>query len=191
MHYNKLATEETIKKTITALSEHGFEPLVVETREEALRKIKSFIPKGASVMNGSSRTLDEIGFIDYLKSGKHGWNNLHAAIVAEKDPARQAQLRKEAVLADYYVGSVHGVSETGELVIASASGSQLPYLAVTAQNVILIVSTQKITPTVDDAFDRIEKYVLPLEDERMKEAYGFGTVHAKTIILHQESPMMG
>ena len=36
-------------------------------------------------MNGSSVTLEQIGFVDYLKAGAHGWNNVHAGIVAEPD----------------------------------------------------------------------------------------------------------
>jgi len=32
---------------------------------------------------------------------------------------------------------------------------------------------------------------VPLEDERMKKAYGFGTAHSKTLILHKENPAMG
>jgi len=51
-------------------------------------------------MNGSSTTLTEIGFVDYLKEGIHGWDNVHEDILNEKDPAKQAQLRKESVLAD-------------------------------------------------------------------------------------------
>jgi hypothetical protein len=46
-------------------------------------------------------------------------------------------------------------------------------------------------PTLADAFKRIDEHVVPLEDVRMKGVYGFGTTHAKTLILHKENPMMG
>jgi len=106
-------------------------------------------------MNGASRTLEEIGYVDYLKSGTHGWKNLHEEILAEKDPATQALLRKQSVLSDYYLGSAHAVTQTGELVIASNSGSQLPHLAYTSPNIILVVGTHKIVPTLQDALARI------------------------------------
>jgi hypothetical protein len=191
MDYTALASKETVQKTAEALTAHGFKPTVLESGKEALDYIKKNIPQGASVMNGSSTTLIQIGFVDYLKGGTHGWNNLHEGILAEKDPAKQAQLRKVSVVSDYYLGSVHAVAETGELVIASNSGSQMPHLAFTSPNLILIVSTKKIVPTLSDAFERIEKYVVPLEDERMKKAAGYGTAHNKTLILRGENPAIG
>ncbi len=84
MDYKTLAGDETIKKTIASLESRGIKAMVVNNRAEALEQIKLLIPKGASVMNGSSRTLEEIGFIDFLKSGRHGWQNLHEEILEEK-----------------------------------------------------------------------------------------------------------
>src|SRR5258708_6455534 len=191
MDYTALASNEAVTKTADALKERNFEAIVVDTKEEALEKIKTLIPEGVSVMNGASRTLEEIGYVEYLKSGTHGWNNLHAAILAEKDPIKQAELRKHSVLSDYYLGSVHSLSQTGEMVISSNSGSQLPHLAYTSPNIILVVGTQKITPTLQEALRRMEEHVVPFEDERMKKAYGYGTMEAKTLILRSENPVLG
>lgn len=173
MDYNILATDEVVSKTAEALKTRNFEPIVVATKEEALAKIKELVPQGASVMNGSSTTLQEIGFIDYLKAGVHGWKNLHADILAEQDPTKQQELRRQALLSDYYLGSVHALSEAGELVIASNSGSQIPHIAYSSPNVIFVVGAQKITPTLADAEKRLEAHVIPLEDQRMK-AVGMG-----------------
>lgn len=191
MSYDKLVSAESVEKTAKALNEHNFSTIVVSSKGEALEKIKSLIPDGVSVMNGSSETLREIGFIDYLKSGEHKWNNLHATVLAEKDPAKQAELRKQSVLSDFYLGSAHAVTETGELVIASNTGSQLPHLAFTSQNIILVVGAQKITKSVEDSFKRIQEHVIPLEDVRMKGVYGFGTMWSKTLILNQENAALG
>lgn len=191
MIFNQLATQEVIDQTITSLTQNGFQPVFISTKNEALNFIKENIPQGASVMNGASATLQEIGFIDYLKTGEHGWNNLHANILAETDPEKQSLLRKESVLSDFYLGSVHALSKTGEMVIASNTGSQLPHLAFTSQNIILVVSTQKITHNLEQAFQRVEEYVIPLEDARMMEAYKSHTQESKTLILHKENPNLG
>src|SRR3989344_2285556 len=98
MNYNTLAKKEAVDKVVQALAARNVGALVVENASEALLKIKELIPKGASIMNGSSTTLEQIGFVDYLKGGEHGWNNLHEGIIAEKDPGRQALLRKQGVL---------------------------------------------------------------------------------------------
>ncbi len=191
MDYATLASQDTLEKTVVALREHHFEPSIVATKEEALAKIKDLIPTGASVMNGASKTLDEIGFVGHLQSGDHDWHNLHEAILSEKDPARQAQLRRMSVVSDFYLGSVHALSATGEMVIASNTGSQLPHLVYTSPNIILVVGTQKIVPTLMDAMKRLEEYVLPLEDARIEKAYGIHTTWAKTLIMHKENPSMG
>lgn len=186
-----LATKEVINRTIDALKQRGIQAVAVENRAEALEKVKSLIPEGASVMNGSSRTLEEIGFIDYLKAGKHGWKNLHEEILIEKDPVKQATLRKQAVLSDYYLGSVHAVAETGQLVIASNSGSQLPHIVFTSPNLIFVVGAQKLTPNLDAAITRVREYVLPLEDQRMKDAGAPGSAISKLLIFEREPAFLG
>lgn len=190
MNYNKLASLEIINKTMDALKERGHLPELVATQADALLKIKEIIPNGASVMNGSSRTLEEIGFINYLKAGTHGWNNLHATILAEKDQIKQAELRKQSVLSEYYLGSAHAITITGEILIASNSGSQLSHIAFTSPNIILVIGTQKIVPTLTDAFNRLENHVVPLENKRMQKAMGIDTYSSKVLIINREQPFM-
>ncbi len=191
MDYTKLASKESIEKVISALKDHNFIPFEVETKKLALDKIKELIPQGVTVMTGASTTLDEIGFTDLLKSGQHKWHNLHEAILAETDQAKQAELRRQSVISDYYLGSVHALTETGQLLIASNTGSQLPHLAFTSPNIILVVGAQKIVPNLAEAFARLDQHVMALEDQRLRKVYGVGTSHSKTLILHKENPMMG
>jgi Uncharacterized conserved protein containing a ferredoxin-like domain len=188
---NILATTESIEKTIEALKVNGFEPIHVSSKEEALKKIKKLIPEDVSLMNGASETLREIGIVEYLKSGEHPWKNLHETILAEQDQAKQSQLRREAVISDFYLGSVQAMTETGELMIASNTGSQLPHLAFTSPNIILVAGTNKIVTTLAEGFERLEQHIVPLEDERMKKVYGFGTLWTKTLILHKENLALG
>lgn len=188
MQYDTLASPEIVTKAIAGLKERGIEGEFVQTKGDALERIKSLIPQGASVMSGASRTLEEIGFIDHLKSGTHGWNNFKDVILAEKDPAKQAELRKQSVLSDYYLGSVHALTESGEMVIASNTGSQLPHLVYTSQNLILIVSTKKIVPDMNGAMGRLHDYVFPLEDARMKSVgVAAGSYISKVLIFNREA----
>lgn len=187
MDYTTLATPEVVTKTAEALNAKGYSAVVANTGAEALAKIKELIPQGASVMNGSSQSLAQIGFVDLLKSGTHGWNNLHEAIVKEKDEAIKADLRKQALLSDYYLGSVHALVENGEFIVASNSGSQLPHIVYSSPQLIFVVGTQKIVPTLDDALKRLETHVIPLEDERMHQASGTGTALSKLLVFKGES----
>ena len=189
--FDTLATDEMIAATVAALAKNGMEGIVVADSATALAKIQELIPSGVSVMNGSSVTLEQIGFIDYLKSGAHPWQNLHAAILAENDAAKRSHLRKQASLSDYYLGSVHGLAMTGEMVIGSNTGSQLPHIVFTSTNLIFVVGAQKIVPTLADARKRLEEYCLPLEDKRLRGLYGVGTRISKEVIFHAENPKSG
>lgn len=191
MNYKTIPTKDIVEKTMNSLKENGHLPEFFETKEEALERIKELIPKGVSVMNGASRTLEDIGFIEYLKGNTHGWNNLHAEILAEKDVAKQNLLRKQSVLSDFYLGSAHAVTENGEILIASNSGSQLPHIVFTSENLIFVVGVQKITPTLSEAFNRLEKHVIPLENTRMQEVAGVDTYPSKIVILNREPEFMG
>ncbi|HUZ92575.1 MAG TPA: lactate utilization protein [Candidatus Paceibacterota bacterium] len=186
MDYSKNASQETVAKTIAALNKNNFHAEAVAGKDAALARVKELIPAGAEVMAGSSTTLDQIGFTDLLKSGDHPWKNLKAPIMAEKDPAVQAKLRKQSVFSQYWLGSVHAVTEDGRAVTASASGSQLPAYAFTSPNLIWVVGTQKIVPTLEEALKRIHEYTFPLEDTRMKSVGAPGSNLAKILIQNNE-----
>jgi L-lactate utilization protein LutC len=190
MTYDLLASQEQVQRTMDALKTNGFEPMLVQSRQEALEQIKTLIPQGASVMTGASRTLEEIGFVDLLKAGGHGWNNLKDAIVVEKDPVAQNDLRQQSVHAEYFLVSVHAVTEAGQLIHASNSGSQIPSIAFTSKNVIFVVGTQKIVPTLEEGMARLHDYVFPLEDARMKSTGAPGSQISKILISEREPSFM-
>ena len=186
MKYNILASKEAVNKVMEAVKPHGINPELVNTEVEALQRLKKLIPSGAEVMTGSSRTLEEIGFVDLLKSGEHPWKNWKDIILSEKDEAKQMELRKKSVSSEYFLGSVHAVAETGEAIIASNTGSQLPSYAYTSKNVIWVVGTQKIVPTLEDAIKRVREYVFPLEDKRMKSLGFPGSNISKLLVFQKE-----
>lgn len=189
--YAQVAEKTVIEKTAAHLAPRNIQSHVVADRAAALQLIKELIPAGASIQTGASRTLEEIGFIDYLKAEQHGWNNMHGKVATETDPAKQAELRKQATLTDFYLGSVHALTEEGELLIASNTGSQMPNIVYNSPNVIFVVGAQKIVPDRAHAFERIEKHVVPLEDERMMQAYGMHTQWSKTVIFSKEAAFTG
>jgi len=168
MAYDTIPDAERLQRTVDAVNERGIHAELVETKEAALERVQSLIPAGAVIMTGASVTLQQIGFEALLIRGNHPWRNFKADLLAEKDPLKQSAMRREGTLAEYYLGSVNALAETGELVFASGSGSQLPAYAFTSRNVIWVAGAQKITPNLEDAVRRVREYVLPLEDQRQK-----------------------
>ncbi len=192
MENSNPAETEKIERTAKAVENRGVSVIVAETKASVLPLLTNRIPEGASVMTGASLTLQQIGFEDLPKSGNHPWRNLKAEIVAEKDPARQAQLRKQATLADYFLGSVHAIAETGEILVASATGSQLAPYAYSSSHVVWIAGVQKIVPTLEAGFRRIREHSLPDEDQRLKSAFGPNAASfiGKILMFEREAPYL-
>lgn len=94
-------------------------------------------------------------------------------------------------MAEFFLGSVNALAESGELVFASGSGSQLPAYAYNSRNIIWVVGAQKITPTLDDAMRRIREYALPMEDQRQRSMGNKnGSYIGKVLIFEKELPYM-
>jgi L-lactate utilization protein LutC len=192
MPYNILPAPDRLQKTIEAVRARGVTVTLVDTKESALVHLQVLIPAGVSVMTGASITLQQTGFEALLMSGNHPWKYLKAGIMAEKDPAKAVALRKQASQADYYLGSVHAIAETGEILIASATGSQLSAYAYSSTNIVWVAGAQKITPTLETAFQRVREYVLPLEDKHMKQLYGeqARSFIGKILVFEREAPYL-
>lgn len=183
---DQLPDDETIEATVSSLEANGFEVVVVDSREEALDAVQSQIPAGASVMNGHSTTLEEIGFVDYLGEGDHEWESLPDEIWSIDDDEERQAARRDSQTADYFLGGINAISQTGELVAADRSGSRVGAYPFAAGNVVIVSGVNKIVPTLDDALDRLEDVAYPLENERAQEAYGVDSAIAKQLIFRQE-----
>src|SRR5512140_551880 len=188
MDFGTLPSKEHIQRAVEAVNARGIHAELVQTKEEELVRVQALIPAGAVVMTGGSVTLTQIGLDQLLISGQHPWRNFKADLLAEKDPARQAALRVQGTMAEFFLGSVNALAETGELVFASASGSQLPAYAYTSRNIIWVAGAQKIAPTLDDALRRVREYVLPLEDQRQKNLGNKNGSFIGRILIFEREP---
>jgi len=184
---DELPDEETLDRTVENLEANGFEVVVVDAAADALETVRSEIPAGASVMNGHSTTLEEVGFDEYLSEGEHDWESLPDRIRSIDDDEKRQAARRESQTADYFVGGINAVSRTGELVAADLSGSRIGAYPFAAGNVLIVTGTNKIVPTLDDALDRLESVAYPLENERAQEAYGAESAIAKQLIFRREA----
>ncbi|HMB50078.1 MAG TPA: lactate utilization protein [Natronoarchaeum rubrum] len=183
---DQLPDDETIEETVANLEANGFEVVVADSRDEALDAVQSQIPAGASVMNGHSTTLEEIGFVDYLGEGDHEWESLPDQIWSIDDDAERQAARRDSQTADYFLGGINAISQTGELVAADRSGSRVGAYPFAASNVVIVSGVNKVVPTLDDALDRLEDVAYPLENERAQEAYGVESAIAKQLIFRKE-----
>jgi L-lactate utilization protein LutC len=186
MDFSKSAKPEVIGRASEALAANGFNVVVVETGAQAKQEVLNLIPKNAEVMTMTSVTLDSIGIAKAINdSGDYDSVRLKLNTMNRATQGRDMQ--KLGAAPTYTIGSVHAITQDGKVVIASNTGSQLPAYAYGASKVIWVVGAQKIVKNLDEAMKRIYDYVLPLESERAKKAYGApGSFVSKLLIVNKE-----
>lgn len=183
--YGKLASVSSINRAVRALMKNGVSVVVVENGKDAKKKVFEIIPQGAEVMNMTSMTLESTGIADELRnSGKVDLVRKKL----EKMDSKMQKLEKRHLGAapEWVVGSIHALTEDGQAIIASQTGSQFPAYAYGALHVIWVVGAQKIVKDIDDGMRRIFEYALPLEDKRAQKAYGSGSSVNKVLIINKE-----
>src|SRR5258708_24312940 len=181
--FMQLASEEQIAKTVQALEAHGMRAVVFETGEEARNYVLDLIPSGAQVYNSPSRTLELIGLAEDIEHPTR-FQSVRARLHSLDRVTQRREMRKLGTSPDVLVGSVHAITEQGEVMIASAVGSQLGPAASGAGAVIWVVGTQKLVHTLEDGFSRIREYSLPLESERTQHVYRQASAINKLLIVY-------
>jgi hypothetical protein len=179
------AEEARVRRTATALEANGITVLRARNSAEAKRIVLDLIPAGSQVHQGASQSLDAAGITDEIeRSGRH--EPLRPRVFSMDRATQADEIRRLSASPEIMLGSVHAVTETGSLVAASVSGSQLgPYVS-GAGKVILLVGTQKIVPDLEAALRRIDEYAFPLEDARAQAAYGIHSGVNKVLIVNRE-----
>ncbi|WP_020579952.1 LUD domain-containing protein [Actinopolymorpha alba] len=138
-----------------------------------------------SVFTGASETLRLSGIDDDINtSGRY--QAVKPRILAMDRANGADEIRRLRASPDVIMGSVAAVTETGSLVIASGSGSQLPAYAGGAAHAIWIVGAQKVVPDLNAALRRVEDHCLPLESARAQEVYGWPSAINRLLVLNAE-----
>ena len=183
--FGTVADEASVKRTVAALEANGISVLRAPDSAAARRIVLDLIPDGSQVHHGASRTLDVVGITDEIdNSGRY--DPLRPRIWGMDRKTEGDEIRRLGAAPDVMLGSVHAVTETGSLLAASMSGSQLgPYVS-GAGRVILVVGTQKIVSDLEEGLRRINEYVFPLEDARAQAAYGVHSGVNKVLIINRE-----
>lgn len=183
--WTTLPDRSLIEKTMKALEANGIKASFVQSSTEAKEKVLNMIPQGAEVMTMTSVTADTIGITqEIMESGKYEAVKKKLATLDEK---QASQKKKLGAGPDWAIGSVHAVTENGNVMIASNTGSQLPAYAYGAQHVIWVVGAQKIVADIQEGVKRIYDHVLPLEADRARKAYGVaGSNVSKLLIINKE-----
>jgi hypothetical protein len=179
------ATAEEIERAAQALEANGIHAIVVASGEEAKHALLELIPPGSQVHSSATTTLDTISVTQELQeSGRY--DPVRPRLFKMDRKTQGDEIRRLGASPDYIVGSVHALTEQGELIIASASGSQLGPYASGAGKVVWVIGAQKLVRDLDEGLRRVREYAFPLEDARARQAYGRGSQISKLLIINKE-----
>ena len=179
------ATEAEIKQLAENLRARNFEVVIVQDGNEARAEVLKRLPEGATIHSGKSKTLEDVGLFQELMENEQ-YDFIRRRLMQMDRKTQGAEIRRLAAAPDVMLGSAHAVTKAGQIVITSASGSQIGPIASGAGHLILVIGSQKIVPDLDSAFQRINEHVFPYEDARLREAMGIGTKITRTLILEED-----
>ena len=183
--FTVLADDKQIERTVQALQAHNIETLIAENAEEARRMFFELVPEGAEVFLGASVTLEALGIKDEIdQSGR--FQALRPRMFAMDRATQGREIRKMGAGPDYAAGSVHAVTENGQVMTASNTGSQLGPYAYGAGKVIWVVGAQKLVRNIEEGMRRIEEYCVPREEVHMQQLYNSHTGLNKVLIVNKE-----
>jgi L-lactate utilization protein LutC len=179
------ADRERMQRTVAALQSRGFKAEIADSADQARQMVLDAIPDGAEVHSALSETMQQIGITAEIdESGRY--SSVRAALQQFDRETQGREMRKLGAAPDYIVGSAAAITDDGQVVVASGSGSQLGAYAYAGGNVILVVGHQKLVRDVEEGLRRVREYSLPREFARMQSVGHPGTLLAKTLIIHQE-----
>jgi hypothetical protein len=183
--FGTLADDARVTRAAAALDANGIRVLRAANAAEAKRIVLDLIPDGSQVHSGASQSLDVLGITDEIE-GSSRYDAVRPQTMSMDREAQADEIRRRSAAPDLMLGSVHAVTETGSLLTASMSGSQLGPYASGAGRVILVVGTQKIVSDLEEGLRRINEYSFPLEDARAQAAYGIRSAVNKILIINRE-----
>jgi hypothetical protein len=179
------APADCLERAASALTAHGFAAEILDDAAAAHVRIKDLMPEGSSVFTGASETLRLSGIDEDINtSGRY--EAIKPRVLSMDRVTCADEIRRLIASPDFIVGSVAALTETGSLVAASGSGSQLPGYAGGAAHAIWVIGAQKVVPDLRTALRRVEEHALPLETARTQEVYGWPSAINRILILNAE-----
>ncbi|GAA3228080.1 nuclear transport factor 2 family protein [Dactylosporangium siamense] len=183
--FTEAVPEAVLERTAAALRANNFTVEILDDVAAARARVEELIPAGASVFTGASETLRLSGIDADINAGGR-YDAVKSRTLTMDRATSSREIWGLIASPDVIVGSVAAVTETGSLVVASASGAQVPGYAGGAGRAIWVVGAQKVVPDLSTALRRVEEHCLPLESVRAQAAYGRPSVVNRVLILNGE-----
>ncbi|MGL4847355.1 MAG: lactate utilization protein [Clostridium sp.] len=159
--------EKKIQRTIEALEKNNMRGFLVESKEELIKKIEELVQEGATVSCGGSMTLQEVGVMDHLRSGRYTFlDRAKQGLTVEEIK----EIYRGAFSADAYFTSTNAITEDGELYNVDGNGNRVAAMLYGPDKVIVICGANKIVKNLDDAIKRNKEIAAPTNAKRLNKS---------------------
>ena len=149
---------------LTAMARRGISGEYHNTAAAALESIRRRISTGAVVAYGGSVSLVQTGLLEMLRG-------LEVELLDRSkpglDPRAAEEMRVRAFSADLYFSSANAVTADGRIVCIDGSGNRVGSILYGPRLVILLVGTNKIVASLDEAMSRVRNVAAPLNAIRL------------------------
>lgn len=159
----KIRNEKRAQSVIRQLKRRQFAAFYCETLTDAKELALSLTPPESTVSFGGSITLADSGFIEQLHAGP--FHVLDRELTTT--PEERLEVMRQALLCDTYFTSLNALSADGQLVNLDGVGNRVAALTFGPQQVIALVSLQKVYADVETAVKIIRQETAPLNANRL------------------------
>jgi len=157
-------------KVVDRLKKNYFNADYASDRKEALNKVITAIPEGATIGTAGSVTLHQIGFYSWLETQPQHVVFNPALRNADGESVytveERYELMRKALTAGVFLTGSNAVTLDGKLVNTDGRGNRVAAMIWGPKKTILVVGANKIVKDVDEAIMRIKSYCAPLDAKR-------------------------
>lgn len=160
----KTIIEKRIAKTIRNLEKNNMQACYVESRADAVNKVRELMSEGQTVAVGGSMTLYECGVIDLLRSGRYRFLDRYEEGLSRDEVEK---IFRESFFVDTYISSTNAITENGELYNVDGNSNRVAAICYGPKSVIIIAGYNKIVSDIDEAVDRVKRTAAPANAVRL------------------------
>ncbi|MBO4950973.1 MAG: lactate utilization protein [Clostridia bacterium] len=150
-----------MERTAEALRDNNMYCECVDSTEEALEIIESFLDEGDTVAVGGSMTLDDMGVLDMLRDGRYNFLDRY------EEGADVQKIFRDSFSADVYLTSSNAITENGELYNVDGNGNRVAALIFGPKSVIVVAGYNKIVKDIEAAKVRVQEIAAPANATRL------------------------
>lgn len=157
--------EKIISSLMENLEKNNMKPFYCKTSAEAKELVMSLISEGATVTNGGSVTMKEIGVMDAVKERNDiTYLDRNAEGLS---PEEVKEIYKKAFFADVYLMSSNALTLNGELYNVDGNSNRVAALLYGPESVIVVCGKNKIVENLDEAINRVKTVAAPKNTVRL------------------------